>query len=753
MPSKPFNLKVELIKAGAGTGKTTTLIDTLIKYILHYYAEKRVFPRVAVSTFTRKATRELKERMIIKALELKNKELIQYVSYSSHLQISTLHGIFNRFIQTYGYTINFSPGVTIMSDKESYELFITILKDILFEKKIGTALLNHYSFEEITSIVKQYILYIQANPEGCPVNKKKMQNILIDKKNKILKDLQLKPGKKQNEELLKLQNEETHLDIFAHLYLELNTLGKHIIPIWRQKKIELSQITLNDLETMTMEILRREKNISQLKEHKWDFWFLDEYQDTSPIQKDILNQLSKNSQVFIVGDPQQSIYYFRGADASVFLKKEEEVKQSAYAEIKYLKKNYRSCSELVAFFNDFFSSEIFKKMESVNNNYKKEKEVAQFILINPSPIQTNKKKEIELQETANRIDNLLKQGAKPEEIAVLSRQNKALHFMAQYLKNKEFPVHLHSTGSFKHRREVIDALFLLRFLLNPHDDENLIGLLRTPYCRIPDQALANWRQKKNTEQKEYDKKSLWNFCIKEEASQPAIQKIKYHFEKTKNIGIIQSFQNAIESLGFIDLSYYQDPTGVREANLWKLIYCLKNYELKGLTSLSAFADSLFYETLKMPLDQMSYSQNALSAIESSGIQLMTIHAAKGLEFKHIILINVCSGFKHTESFQYFAGEKETGQWTLSIKSEIEDKRIKSSFHKKIQEEQKRIEIQEFDRLLYVALTRAKETITLIGSGKPEKNSWPTRFPFFFNLNPGCHKTKNYSYFVKNILPL
>ena len=128
MPCPSF----KLIKAGAGAGKTTALIHTLIESVSQYHKEKNIFPRVAVSTFTRKATRELKERMIIKAIELKNKKLIQYVSYSPQLQLSTLHGIFYRFIQTYGYKIGFSPGVTIMSEKESDELFVSLLKDAMF---------------------------------------------------------------------------------------------------------------------------------------------------------------------------------------------------------------------------------------------------------------------------------------------------------------------------------------------------------------------------------------------------------------------------------------------------------------------------------------------------------------------------------------------------------------------------------------------------------------------------------------------
>ena len=780
MPGQSFELKSNLlITAGAGAGKTTVLINTLMD-VLQSHLEKQIIPRVAVSTFTRKATREIKERMIVKALELNNKHLIQYINYSPHLHISTLHGIFSRFIQTYGHQIGFSPGITVMNEKEEDELFVSILKKMVFEEGTGRTLLEHYSFKEITSIAKQYVLHIQNRPEEALVNEKEMQNIIINKKEKIEKELQIKKNKKKMEALLELQNELAYMDKFQLIGMELKTLGEKILPVWTQKKRELCQITLNDLEIMTMDILKKEKNNLKLIGNKWDFLFLDEHQDTSRIQKNILNKLTQNCRVFKVGDPQQSIYYFRGADVSLFQEEKKTIKNTSYSQVKHLHKNYRACPELVAFFNDFFPKDRFEQMQPVNENYKKEKEVACFIL--PFEIKADKE-EREFEETVKRIHHLLKQGVKPDEIAVLARHNKPLHSLSQYLKKQKLPVYLHSSGNFKHRREIMDALFLLKFLLNPYDDENLIGLLRTPYCRVSDHTLVNIMQKTGKELKV----SLWDYLmranslktegltkkikskqkegqssfpsplLKEEAvdvniisteEANIISKLKHHLANTEKTGIIQSFQNAIECLGFIDLSYYQDPMGLREANLWKLIYCLKDFELNGPAVLPFFADYLLYESTQTNQNQTNYSQSAVSATENAGIQLMTIHASKGLEFKHIILIKVCSGFRQAEGFNYLASENKTGRWIVSVKSEKEDKRIQSSFHKKIQEEEKEAMIQEFDRLLYVALTRAKETVTLIGSGKPEANSWPQRFPFFSSLKTGCCQTQNYTYHVK-----
>ena len=103
---------------------------------------------------------------------------------------------------------------------------------------------------------------------------------------------------------------------------------------------------------------------------------------------------------------------------------------------------------------------------------------------------------------------------------------------------------------------------------------------------------------------------------------------------------------------------------------------------KGMSYLFSFIDHLFYEGFNIEPDHNDYSQNAVSAVESFGVQLMTIHSAKGLEFKHIILMRVCSDFRNTERFQYFSSDRKTGQWALSVRSEKEDKRKSSFFIKK-----------------------------------------------------------------------
>ena len=307
------------------------------------------------------------------------------------------------------------------------------------------------------------------------------------------------------------------------------------------------------------------------------------------------------------------------------------------------------------------------------------------------------------QQTVNRIKQLLNSGADIKDIVILSGKNKTLFKWAQYLKKEQWPVQLYSSGNFKHKREIKDSLFLLKFLLNPHNDENLIGLLRTPYCRIPDHTLIEWMNEKH-------KKSLWSFCHNEKTKEEIINQLNDFLKQSPIEGIVHTFQNALESLGILDLAHYEDPTGLREANLWKMIYHLRDYELRGTSTLLAFINKLLDSQINI---QSSDSQSPLPTTESTSLQLMTIHQSKGLEFEHVILLDdFPPSAKKNGRSDFFTAHRESGKWALSIRTEQEDKRIRSQYQQQILEWNTEEISSEMNRLIYVALTRAKKSLTV-----------------------------------------
>ena len=766
MQSSSSSVNLEVIKATAGAGKTQTLVEEVLCQIQDYYVKKQVFPRVAVATFTRKATREMKERLILQALRQQNPKLTEYISYSNHLQISTIHGILYRFLKMHSTRIGLSPGFTIAGESESEELFLSVLKEELFKKQIGRPLLDHYYFYELQTIVKQYIAYKEEYPHARPFTHQELQSACQKKEKEIyLTDASASVIKKEEG---KLQCNKHHLKDFVELSLDLQKLGDAVLKSWKQKKKELAGITLMDLEGMVWELIEKQKNtLSFFK--KWDFWFVDEYQDTSVVQDKILGTLTKESRLFMVGDPRQSIYRFRKAHPGVFLKRQKEAEATS-GNLQTRNINFRSEPELVAFFNDFFNPA--PAMQAKESTYDSGRQVAHFIQVyGEKTLRREEALKAEFQQTLKKLKQLQK--VSPNHIAILSRQNSTIHALGKYLKKEQVPFRLHSAGHFTKRREVQDALLLLRFLCNPHHGETLMGLLRTPYWRIPDGTLVEWVKEVKTHKKTAGNTGFWSFCLSKQKEYPVITLLSNYLKEASRYGIPYSFQQAIETSGLMDLSYYQDPTGLREANLWKLIYHVKKHEqIAGMSGGAAensegymesgqgywlsFVDNVLEEAGESELGEW---QSAVSAISPSGVELMTVHSAKGLQFDHVILLDLYHRATFQQSREFFIGEElatdriptaqHTARWGVRVRKTTEDTRVAPLVEEDILDAQKTEELKEGDRLLYVALTRAKKTVTMISAGlKPEAHSWASRQKFFKKLTKsGVYKTPHYSYQV------
>ncbi len=770
MSPASMELNHRIIVASAGAGKTHTLTETLIQKVHGYYKKTGRFPHVATSTFTRKATRELKERLLYKALQHKDENLTHYISHSPRLQISTLHGLLHQFLKKEGYRV-LSPGFSLLTETEKSHLFYSLLKQVLFNKKY-VFLLKHYSFKELCQITQKYIMHLQkqiiTKPEVyCYLSPSGLKDKVFHNAKNLLntdRDLLVPSVGSEDlktawqEEIKKTKNQKTgdslkeqqnqYLNLFKELNSTFQSFGREVLKAWIKAKTRQALIDYDDLEFLSLEILKSAPGLKS----GWDFWFLDEYQDISLIQRQILKHLTKNSFVFIVGDPQQSIYRFRGADEEVFSKtlKEAEAKKTTRTEKKQT--NFRSHPALITFFNDVFKNH-FEKMtppalptksalpaEAGIQNHPRNQEVAHIALF-----QTEKTpdRSIQYQEAFERIHTLLSQGVKPENIAILARKNKILTELALFLKNKGLAVYKHAAGSFLKKRETKDSLFLLKFLINPHDDKNLTGLLRTPYWRLSDQQILNGMQNK-------EGKSLWSFLLKNPTTR--LKTLNDYLRLSQTHGLAFSFKKAVLDSGIVDLSRYQDPTGLREANLWKLI----NQVIKAQNHLPAFLLRARHaqEYFKPREDTGGEVQEAVSAISSSSLQMMTVHKAKGLEFDHVILMDVYSPLNQSKGTEeFFAGEKHTGKWALSLRPRNDEKRITSPFQKQIFKKEDVCLKKEMDRLFYVALTRARQSVSLIGSKKLSHKTatWIEAFDFFKNQKPGRHITKHYSYVVKNTL--
>jgi ATP-dependent helicase/nuclease subunit A len=135
-----------IVRAGAGAGKTTALTEHVLDVAREFRKTQDRYPRIVVTTFTKKATQELKERLVLLALK-KHHDLLEFVNSSSALKISTIHGILDQFLRQYGGAIELDPSFSVINSSRASQLARQVIRKIL---------LNHSSKESLQTLIDEF---------------------------------------------------------------------------------------------------------------------------------------------------------------------------------------------------------------------------------------------------------------------------------------------------------------------------------------------------------------------------------------------------------------------------------------------------------------------------------------------------------------------------------------------------------------------------------------------------------------------
>ncbi len=775
----------QLYKAGAGAGKTTTLIRLIEEHARAYKKDHGTWPHFVVTTFTRKATQELKERLLTEAMKANDFEYLQFVSSAHHVLISTIHGVLNIFLNRHGHNYGFDPSLKILNPTDEKKIEFRVVKGLLKEHPELEDLIELFGLGKTVQLLHDASICLDQfgelkafdETELVGLRDKKLKAFSSDA-SRLLGDLQQQTDKEAwllyakkllditqvfklgdfdaakslfetarkpsftdkspvsaitNGELEDLKKDvgllfkseayspelwKAHLAI-TNTFLKLSGLFKSQV---HDAKRSRGLISMSDLELRTLNMIRSDPEPAVTFSKEWDYWFIDEYQDTSPVQEEIIQQLRGERAEFVVGDPQQSIYLFRGSRSEVFHRKEQDFRDQGH-QVHELASNYRSRAELVHFFNDYFRSLKFGSMKAEK---KWDSKVAPITFLKTADA------DAEYKGVSNWIKNLLTQGVLPQDICVLSKKNDLLKAVADVLKKDGIPIRLHTSGGFGRRREVQDALSLLKFLVNPHDSLNLLELLRAPYLHILDSELEAFRSQGN---------NLWKALST--SDHPVAVKLRELRENARTKGISFAFSDGLMKHGFFDGANAADESGVRESNLFKLLDSLQEAQRKIGFSFLSFIDEINEDNLE------TSESDAIPAIEPNRVNLMTIHRSKGLQFSHVIV----PGFSRAASparWKPLLVNEELQRVVLSIPNE-EGKNESIFVGKDITQEFYRREAEESLRLLYVAFTRAKESLFVSSGLEPERGSWLETGPL--DLEIGEHTADHYTYGVVTEVPL
>ena len=534
----------------------------------------------------------------------------------------------------------------------------------------------------------------------------------------------------------KKEDIETDDDFLISTTRDLLTIYKRIATDYQTAKLSQGKLDFTDLQLRTRDLLQNNKEIRQalIKRHK--YFMVDEYQDTNELQYELVMLLTNNlesANLFIVGDPKQSIYGFRGADVRVFEKTKQNIVDDGGRDIR-LTENFRSLRDPVGFVNYFFNHLMGDGSE---NDFEVEYEA----LTQARPAETNGAVEILLGKQgkdsadeytliAQHIKNMRgnqatisergKNGVEVEppidygDIAILIRSRRHLPDIEHALLEADIPYLTTGGVGFYQRQEIYDIWNYLNFLNKPKENQtSLAAVLRGPAFGISDTELYEISLQ--------EEESFWDKAQKHQTHsdnlRTAIAILERHRQLAHRIPVNQLIVTIVNETGMIGTLKTGKQGQQRWSNYQKLLELARNFD--GDENKRILPD--FIEFLDILITEEPQEGQAPIEASSGAVRIMTIHAAKGLQFPIVILPRLDrSAQTDREPFidEAFGigfsplhpddGYRKTGPEIVA--------HIKNRGSAK--------ETAEKKRLFYVGTTRARDRLILSGtlsaSGKPQQ---------------------------------
>lgn len=726
------------VTAGAGSGKTRVLVERYLNLLAHGVPVQRI----AAITFTKKAAQEMKDRLCQIRPEL--------IAQLEQAQISTIHSLCQRIIQEHPLEAAVDPRFRVGEEWETQALLIQTIGDLVdsaqHPEELGTAL-------EVVELVRD--VYEQMLRQGDLNFRQAVEPIeaefsVVFFRARMEAFLELTPDTKPQTAIMEeLRAEWPALSASlefpqAELQLEaLKILGSQIgrlrgnfaaqaadikreieqaclciehtrgveIMAWLGKLLEdvhsnfsankrkLGILDYNDLEHLAYRLLQ-----SPAVRANYDFAHLmvDEFQDTNPLQKKIVDSIvAGGALLFVVGDPKQSIYRFRGADVGVFVRTKKEIE--AGGKNIFLAENFRSRPELIEFANSLFphimEGDQISFEASAHTKERAGRPCVTLLRIEADDLTLNDAREVEAQQIALKIRELVDQGRyNYRDISVLFRTMTNVHLYEQALQEAGVPYVNLSGRGFYSRQEIQDVLNYFRWLQDRGDQVARLAVLRSPFYLISDQGLCWLRRDRpdmlSAEEREaYDRSGAdYNHLSEMAGSKPAPEVITAMLKRTEYMSKI-----------------WRLPFGPQKrANMEKLLKLSWDLFARDVFSVP---EQLRYIDL-MSRDSKGEGEALLDAEHANVVILRTVHGAKGLEFPVGFLADTCGGLTRSARGQVlyhpdFGLRRQGMEGFEELKA------------REVQEE-----LSEAKRLLYVAFTRAEEEIFwCVLHGKIPKVSW------------------------------
>lgn len=624
----------------AGAGSGKT--RSVIARTAYLIHKEHIAPwNILVVTFTNKAARELKERLE-NTLHLNTRSL----------WIGTFHSVCTRILRKESERLPYTANFSIYDDGDQKAVINRIYKDRGIDTK------------------------------KFPPNK--IRSIISRNKNSLIRP----------EDFADFNDSNFYADTVEEVYRR-----------YQQQLMHNNAMDFDDLLMNTAFLLHDNPDLLEQYRRKFRYVMIDEYQDTNYAQFRIINLLAKEHQnLCVVGDDDQAIYSWRGADIKNILNFEKD-----YKNVKTIKleQNYRSPEIILNLANSLIS----------HNAQRHEKELWSSMQSDEMPIliRTDNEND-EAKYVAKEIKALQRKGVNLDQCVILYRTNAQSRVFESEFTRRNLRYQIIGGVNFYQRKEIKDVLAYLRVLINPQDNESMLRIINQPargIGKVTQQRLIEWAVNNGSSLPEalfeVEPVAVGNGAHRKISA--FAQQMQKWIDLAEEASVYECVSQLIEDLGLIEIyEKTDDPQDVARAeNIKEFIAAVDEFSESYVQDNDEDPTLVDYlQTVSLQTDLDTYDK------ELPSIKLMTMHNAKGLEFDHVFVVGLEDGLlPHARS--------------IELDHAIEEER----------------------RLLYVAITRAKKTVKLCyAASRRIYNSITMTMPsrFIRELDEACYERINNSFY-------
>jgi ATP-dependent helicase/nuclease subunit A len=741
------------VSAGAGTGKTAVLVERVVRAVCERGLD---VDSILVITYTRRAAGELRTRIRAALTERGRSDLARELDGA---WISTIHGFCARLLKAHPLAAGLDPRFRELDEAQAAVLRSEAFGEALAEFCTGGApqrleLLATYGsnglrrmltsvYETLRAAGRDLDLTVAERPELA-----QRVEELRSAASSLASDSGATDGQRQTaSELLELLERDRRPDRLMGLpgfktrgdrataYSEalaaveqaaldeaaardralLQELLTQFAERYADAKARESSLDFEDLQLEARNLLRAHPELREREQARFRSILVDEFQDTNRLQTEIIDLLrTRETELFFVGDEFQSIYGFRHADVEVFRERRDAAEQPLSLTL-----NYRSRPEVLAAVNELFGSHFGGEFQELAAAV----EFPDPVFGHPVELLVTDKESYkesgvhwrrgEARAVAQRVRELVDCGAAtPGEIVLLFAAGTDAEWYEDELRRAGLPTYRATGKGYFGQQQVVDLLAYLRLLQNRYDDSALVSVLASPFVGVSNDALALLRRVAS-------KRPLYSGL--EHSLPPGLG------ERDERLlrAFRQRYDRLVEAMPRLSLERLCDQVVAehdydlavlaqwdgrrRYANMRKLARLARSYEELRGPDVEGFVHFV--------AEQEAVGARELEAVaEEEGadaVRLLTIHAAKGLEFKVVIVADAGRDRVAPSPDEILA--LPDGRFGFRVADPVSARRRGAFDYDVVKEARHEAERAERLRLYYVAMTRAKERLIVSGS--------------------------------------